>query len=387
MRDLAIQRRESDLVVGTFGRGFYILDDLSPLRGITEEALGAEARLFPVKDPWMYVPSYRLALRGKSFQGDSFYTAPNPPFGAVFTYYLKDGYKSRAERRREAEKELREAGEDVFYPDWEELRAEDREEKPAILLTVRDADGNVVRRLTGPTGKGFHRVAWDLRYPPASPTSLEPFPTDNPFRDPPAGPLVAPGGYTVELASRVDGAVTVLASPESFNPRPLGLATLAAEDKPALLAFQQKVARLQRAVLGADRAAGEAAERLSFLRQAIDDTPAAAPELAERTRSLGGRLADLQVALTGDDTIGSRAEPAPPSIVEVVQDIVGAQWASTAPPTGTSEAAYAAAAAAFEPVLEELRRLIEDDLGALEADLEAVGGPWTPGRVPTWRPE
>ena len=272
-------------------------------------------------------------------------------------------------------------------PDWEELRAEDREEKPAILLTVRDADGNVVRRLTGPTGEGFHRVAWDLRYPPASPTSLEPFPTDNPFIDPPSGPLAAPGPYTVELASRVDGEVTLLAGPEGFTPRPLGLATLAAADKPALLAFQQKVARLQRAVLGAEHAAGEAGERLSFLRQAIDDTPSAVPELAERARSLGERLADLEVALTGDDTIASRAEPAAPSIVEVVQNIVGAQWASTAPPTGTNQAAYAAAATAFTPVLEDLRRLIEDDLRALEDDLEAAGGPWTPGRVPSWQPE
>ena len=387
VRDLAIQAREGDLVVGSFGRGFYILDDYSPLRGISEEALGGEAMLFPVKDPWMYIQSYRLALRGKSFQGDSYYTAPNPPFGAVFTYYLKEGFQSRAERRREAEKEKRDEGEDVAYPDWDELRAEDREEKPAVLLTVRDADGNVVRRLTGPTDKGFHRVAWDLRYPPASPTSLEPFPTDNPFRDPPSGPLAAPGTYTVELASRIDGELTALAAPESFTTRPLGLATLPAEDRPALLAFQRKVARLQRAVLGANRAADEAAERLSFLRQAIDDTPAAAPELAERARALGDRLADLLTELHGDDVISSRAEPAPPSIVGTVQRIVGGQWTSSSRPTGTNQAAYAAAAATFEPVLEGLRKLIEEDLRVLEADLEAAGGPWTPGRVPRWQPE
>jgi photosystem II stability/assembly factor-like uncharacterized protein len=235
VRDLAIQERAGDLVVGTFGRGFYILDDYSPLRRMSEVALGVEARLFPVEDPWMFIPSYRLALRGKSFQGDSYYTAPNPPFGAVFTYYLEEGLESRAERRRETEKKKREAGEDVAYPSWEELRAEDREEEPSILLIVRDADGNVVRRLTGPGGKGLHRVAWDLRYPPASPTSLEPFPMDDPFRDPPSGPLAAPGAYSVELTSRVDGEVTALGGPESFTTKPLGLATLAAEDRPALL--------------------------------------------------------------------------------------------------------------------------------------------------------
>ena len=93
------------------------------------------------------------------------------------------------------------------------------------------------------------------------------------------------------------------------------------------------------------------------------------------------------MALTGDGTIGSRAEPAPPAIVEIVQDIVGAQWASTSRPTGTNQAAYASAAAAFEPLLESLRTLIEEDLTSLEGDLEAAGGPWTPGRLPRWSPE
>ncbi|MEE8138363.1 MAG: glycosyl hydrolase, partial [Thermoanaerobaculia bacterium] len=196
VRDLAIQQRENDLVVGTFGRGFYILDDYTPLRGLTREALEEEAQLFPVKKTWMYIPSYPLALRGTSFQGDSFFAAPNPPFGAVFTYYLKEELKSRKKRRQEAEKEKLEKDEPVYYPSWEELRAEDREEEPAILLTVSDAEGNVVRRLTGPTDGGFHRVAWDLRFPPSTPTRLEPFPLDNPFRNPPIGPLVAPGTYT-----------------------------------------------------------------------------------------------------------------------------------------------------------------------------------------------
>jgi photosystem II stability/assembly factor-like uncharacterized protein len=387
VRDLAIQSREGDLVVGTFGRGFFILDDYSPLRGVSEESLVSEALLFPVKDAWMYIPSYRLALRGKSFQGDSYYAAPNPPFGAVFTYYLKDGFKSRAERRREIEKEQRERGETVAYPDWDELRAEEREDKPEIVLTVRDADGKVVRRLTGSAGKGFHRVAWDLRYPAASPTRLEPFPMDNPFRDPPSGPLAAPGAYTVELASRVDGDVTVLAGPEGFVTRPLGLATLAAEDRQGLLAFQQKVGRLQRAVLGASRAVEEAEGRLDLLRRAIDETPGAPLELGDRALSLAHRLADLEVALNGDTVMSSRFEPAPPSIVGTVQRIVSAQWTSSSAPTGTNQAAYSAAAAAFEPVLEELRRLIEEELRALEAELEAAGGPWTPGRVPRWQPE
>ncbi|NIT54749.1 MAG: glycosyl hydrolase, partial [Aliifodinibius sp.] len=90
VRDLAIQERENDLVAGTFGRGFYVLDNYSLLRQITPQMLEQEATLFPVKKAWMYIESAPLGLKDKSFQGDSYFTAPNPPFGAVFTYYLEE---------------------------------------------------------------------------------------------------------------------------------------------------------------------------------------------------------------------------------------------------------------------------------------------------------
>jgi photosystem II stability/assembly factor-like uncharacterized protein len=96
-RDLVIQKRENDLVGATFGRGFFILDDYTPLRHITEQSLQAEGLLFPVRDADWYIPKLPLGdfeENGKSSQGDSFYVAPNPPFGAVFTYFLKEGLKT-----------------------------------------------------------------------------------------------------------------------------------------------------------------------------------------------------------------------------------------------------------------------------------------------------
>src|SRR6266436_5111399 len=85
VRDIAIQKRENDLVVGTFGRGFYILDNYTPLRLLKPEMLKQDGLLFPVKEALMYIQSQPLGGRGKSFQGESFYTADNPPFGATFT--------------------------------------------------------------------------------------------------------------------------------------------------------------------------------------------------------------------------------------------------------------------------------------------------------------
>ncbi|MGZ6988380.1 MAG: glycosyl hydrolase, partial [Thermoanaerobaculia bacterium] len=170
VKDIAIQKREGDLVAATFGRGFFVLDDLTPIRRATDDMLAKEAALLPVKKAWMFVPSKPLGMRDKGFQGESYFSAPNPPFGAVFTYYLKDEIETKRKARLAAEKKVAEKGGDVFYPSWDALRTEAREEEPAVVLTVSDGAGNVVRRLTGPVKAGFQRVAWDLRYPAANPT-------------------------------------------------------------------------------------------------------------------------------------------------------------------------------------------------------------------------
>ncbi|MCP3957961.1 MAG: glycosyl hydrolase [bacterium] len=383
VRDLAVQRRENDLVLGTFGRGFYVLDDYTPLRGMTSERLEAEAILFPVKNPLMYMEAYPLGMRANPFVGDDHYFAPNPPFGAVFTYYLKEGMKTLAEQRREAEKEAEEGGGSVSYPSWDALRAEDREETPVIVLTVSDSDGHVIRRLEGPTGAGFHRVAWDLRFASPDPASVTPV-VPGAFDDPVIGPMAVPGTYTVALARRAGGETTPLGEPQTFQASALGLGTLAAEDKQALLDFQHRTARLQRAVLGAGQALGEAQGRVAHLKVALRDTPDAGPELGDRLRAVETKLADLSVDLFGDRTRRARAEPTLPSITQRVDRVVSGHWTSTSAPTATLSREYDIGAQAFGPLLDQLRELIGVELKAIEDEVEAAGGPWTPGRLPVW---
>lgn len=388
VRDLAIQRQESDLVVGTFGRGFYVLDDYSPLRHMSEEGLGAkEATLFPVKDAWMYIENARLGLPGKSFQGDGFYTAPNPPFGAVFTYYLRDGLKSLEDQRKQAAAEIDEDSGNHSYPSWDALRAEAREEEPTLILTITDAAGHVVRRMEGPSSKGLHRVSWDLRYPPSTPARLTPYVPANAFDSPEAGPLAAPGTYTIALAKRIGDETTPIGSPQSFGTQPLGTATLPASDHAALQAFHQKTARLQRAVLGAGAVLSEAQDRIALLKVALRDTASADPALRDRARALELTLDELGEALWSDRVVARRSEPTSPAIVGRVQTIVGGQWTTTSPPTGTNQRNYAIAVEAFVPWLAKLRTAIDDDLAAIEQEAEAAGAPWTPGRVPTFEAE
>ncbi len=380
-RDLEIQERESDLVGASFGRSFFILDDYSPLRHASEDALKQEFMFFPVKKALMYVERRPLDLKGKAFLGDGIYLAPNPPFGAVFTYYLKESLKTSAETRRKAEKKAEKAGQPIKFPGWEELRKEDNEEKPSLIISVKDADGQVVRQLTGSTTKGMNRVAWNLRYPTVNPTELE-RQQRSPWDEPPEGALVIPGTFMVSIAKRVDGVLTQLGEPQTFIVESLELATLAAKDKHELLVFQKKAGELQRAIMGTGAAAAEAMREIQFIKKALLDTPKADPQLGDLARTLEQRLQEFQTELNGDRTVRRRSEPTSPSIMRRVS----AQLSTTCSITETNKRNYEIAADDFEKLLEEMRQVIEVDLKKLKDSVEAAGAPWTPGRgLPKWK--
>ena len=396
--DLAIHKRDNDLVVGTFGRGFYVLDDITPLRSLTPAVLAAEATLFPLRRTPMFVEASPLGGAGASFQGSAFYTAPNPAYGATFTYYLKDELRTRRAARQQAERAAARRGADVFYPAWDSLRAEDRELAPSMILTVTDAEGHVVRRLTGPVTSGIHRIAWDLRYPAPNP----PAPAgggrgggggggggggeaDGGFGRGPAGPMVLPGTYQVSLAKRVDGVTTTLGQPQRFEVYMLDADVPART--PEVVAFQQQTAKLQRAVLGANALAGETMEQLQELERALESTPGADERLVGEARTLQRQLRDIQDALSGDPTIGRRQEPSAPSLLQRINGIAGRQWSNTLDaPTATHRRQYEIVAAEFGTVLTRLRALVDGDVKRLGDRAEAAGAPWTSGRIPTWKP-
>ena len=162
------------------------------------------AILFPTAKAWLYVPSTRIGDRDKGFLGETYFLADNPPFGAVFTYYLKDSWKSKKKARQDAEKEAIKAKKEIDYPTLDALRAETRQEDAQLLFTVSDAKGAVVTKLNAPAEKGIHRLSWDLHYPPADPVSKEARPPGAPPR---TGPFVAPGTYSVRIDLVADGEV------------------------------------------------------------------------------------------------------------------------------------------------------------------------------------
>jgi photosystem II stability/assembly factor-like uncharacterized protein len=390
VRDLAIQKRENDLVVATFGRGFYILDNYSPLRLVKPETLEQESVLFPVKDTMMYIESQPLGGRGKSFQGEAFYTAPNPPYGATFTYFLKEGFRTKKQQRQEAERRG-----SAPYPTWEQLRAEEEEEAPVLLFTIMDAQGNVVRRLTTPIVPGINRLTWNLRYPAPNlggggggfgggggGGGAEG--DDNQFGGP-SGTLVMPGKYKVSMAKRTGGVLTSLAGQQEFTVYVEGASQMKPEDRAALVEFQKKVARLQRALTGTLDIANSTKTKIGLMKRAIVETPTADGKLTDEANAIDKRLNELLIALRGDSVIAARNENTPASITQRVFGITGQQNMSTAKPTQTQMDQYNFAAQEFEQVLARLRILVENDVAKLEKALEAAGAPYTPGRLPEWK--
>jgi len=385
VRDLDVQRRESDLVLATFGRGFYVLDDYSALRDMTPETLGKDGHLFPVRDAWMFVerqPLGGLGSKEKGFQGESYFTAPNPPVAAVFAYSLKDVPKSLRDRRKEAEAALIKAGKPVPYPTYEELKAEQDQEPAVLLFTVADEDGQVVRVLREPARKGLNRAAWDLKYPALAPTTPA---QAAPASSGPSSTFIIPGTYRVSLALSADGKVRELAGPVSFEVKALAAVSLPAADRAELAAFQRKVRKLSHSVSAASTALRELGTRTQHYKASLKSVTVPHQDILEAIEALETKLQGLQLRMTGDRLLSRLDKDMPPGLASRVMRIAGEQAQSTSAPTKTQRGAYAIAEEEFGPVYEELKRILAADVPAIEKRLDAVGAPFTPGRLPDWK--
>ena len=388
VRDIMVHRRENDLVLATFGRSFYVLDDYSPLRGVKAETLAQESNLFPVKDALMYVRS-STTLAGS--QGASFFTASNPPYGATISYYLKESIRTKRQQRQQAEREAARKNEPIKYPTRQELLAETEEEPPVLLFTISDAEGKVVRRLTAPAAFGIQRVTWDFRYAPPVVQAAPPAPPGLEGLEGggggfggqgPQGELAMPGKYTVAMAKRVGGVITPLPGSQPFNVVAEGAEKMTPQDRNILAEFQRKVIKLQRAVTGALDAATTAKTRVGLMKRAALEAPGSNQALLDEVNALDDKFDDVLRALRGGREL---SDIPPPSINQRVNSIVQRIRLSALRPTQSQQEQYSIAAEEFKVALAKLKSLTEVDLAKLDKTLETVGAPWTAGRVPVWQ--
>ncbi len=363
IRDIEIQRDENDLVLASFGRGFFILDDYTPLRHVNEELLN-ENKMMPIKKGLIYALAAPLAMGGKAFQGANFYVAPNPDYGVTFTYHLKDSLKTKKSERESADKKAAAAGKDVPYPAWEDLKAEDREVAPQVTMTIRDRAGDVVRRLRGSTSKGMHRTNWDLRHGGGRR----------------GGPLAIPGTYTVDVSQTVNGETTELIAATEFEIEPLTFGETSGPDREAIMKFVEQAQQLSLAVNGATRVADESKSQLDAIKTMIQNSTELDPAMLNEVRALEIRLMDIMEKFDGDPTKSRRNEAAAPGINSRIQNMMSGAMGSTEGPTGTHRRQYEIAVEEYEAVIGDLRQLVETDLAALHQKLDEAGAPWTPGR-------
>lgn len=378
IRDIEIQKRENDLVLATFGRGIYILDDYSPLREISNELFNKDIHIFPIKDTWLFNED---DSKSKNDLGETFYRAKNPPFGAMITFYLKESPKSKKDIRKEAEKKAIDEGKTPPYPTFDELRAEDQEEPPYLFVKINDSEDNTVRILNINAKDGINRINWDCRYPDTSPVS------ENTKTDKFSGMPVMPGKYKAYICKNNNGVITTLAGPVDFNLNVLNNVTLPAKDRKELVDFQRKTAKLQRAVLGTNNSLSETKKRINLIKIALMNSTNFKNDLLEKARNIEKDLYDIEIALNGDESKAKRNANQTPSIIDRLNYILWGIWAVSSAPTQTQKDAYQIASEQLSNALSKLKKIIETDIYNIEKEMEKIGSPWTPGRLPEWKTE
>ncbi|MDH5468745.1 MAG: hypothetical protein OEY25_15125, partial [Candidatus Aminicenantes bacterium] len=155
VRDIAVHSRENDLIIGTHGRGIWIIDDISPFQQMTRELLDSDFHLFSIRPTTQFLLSGRKEMYSKQV-----YAASNPPYGMVLNTYFKTK----------------------------------PEEKPKVF--IKDKRGETIFQLELMIKEGLQRKTWNLQYIPKTKEGETVTPASMGFV---ASPFVSPGEYTVEM--------------------------------------------------------------------------------------------------------------------------------------------------------------------------------------------
>jgi photosystem II stability/assembly factor-like uncharacterized protein len=348
IRDLEIQQRENDLVAASFGRGFYILDDFSPLREISSANLAKENVLFPVKDAL----SYTIDNPDGYAIGANFYSSPNPTFGAVFTYYNKEATLTMQKERQKMEAQKVANNQPVEYPDWDSFTREKREDNPQIMFTINNEQGEMVARVGASARRGINRAAWNLRY------------AGN-------GALVSAGSYTVSMAKLVNGNWQDLDQNQSFKVNRLKNTTFPVTDQVAQDKFRAEVMALDQVIRSSRQVLANYIDEMEGLKRQVK-TQADEPAIIEAVESIRQNLLDLEIQLRGNNLITQNMELIPPSIANRVGRIRNSFRSSTAASTITQKDSYAIASIEFAAWAVEFNAL-NTEINQLENSLKDSG--------------
>lgn len=376
--DLDIQKRENDLVAATFGRGFYVLDNYSPLRQLTKENLDKKAYLFPVADALLYVQADPLGLEGTGFQGANLWSTPNPEVGANFTFYFKDELKSLKDQRKEKEAALEKDKKAVTYPTIEELRKEQQEEAAQLIYIIRNSADKEVRRLISSPSKGVSRITWNLKSEATYP--INPGNTSNKN----SGFYVQPGTYTVQVGLLKDGKFENLTDKVSFNVKGLNNQTLVAKNTEETDKFRNELMELNRQVTGSSNLLGESKEKIEAIHTALLTYPNTDLKLMTEVKALKLLVDECSLALYGDGLKTSKEFETVPGIMERLGLVQYMLSENTLAVTKSQQTNKSIAEEEYKAFRTKLDGMIVR-LTALEKELEKVPVPYIKGKDQNWK--
>ncbi len=380
VKDMEIQRRENDLVIASFGRGFYILDDYSSLREMAKDQGSKENKMYPVKDTWLFQESSPLGGGSRSpygTQGDSYYAGQNPPVGAVFRYQVADVAESRKDRRKKVEKAAIAANNLKGYPPLDSLVAEEYEIMPYYLIQIKNANGEIIVQVKQQAKKGVNQFVWDLK-------------TNNGYTINPrsntggnAGLPVLPGYYSADLAYFDGQSFSVVAAGQPFEVKSLGWATLPAQDKTAVYAQAKEQSEFARIVFAACDHLVWLKEKHTQLKAALLAHPTVSQSFLPRLYEIENTFGRLEIALNGNGILEGHQFEVLPGIRERV---ASALWASVGHQSDIPKMygqSLALAKKEFVEVYEQLEQL-DKTLKEIQTSAEAFGVPYIKGSLPTW---
>lgn len=385
IRDIAIQERENDLVLASFGRGFYILDNYASLREIAKENIEKNAHLFAVKDALIfntYTPLGGLGSKERGFQGEDFYSAPNPEKGPTFTYWIKETVTSLKSERQKKEKDAFKKGKAIPYPSLNEFKAENSELPSYLIFTINDENGKFIRELRSPLKKGLNKLTWDMCYPQSELVNARQAAQNVAL---PSSPVyVLPGKYTVSLAKNEKGELTELSAPIAFELKEINNRTIPAEDRKLLASFKLKAVRLLNALDAAENIVETMNEKIAQYKAAVKGLRAKeANVMYKEILALEFKVKQLEIFMYGDRDFNPLDLVQSYAIVERAQSALGNIMGSTSNIPAMSERDYKIAAEEFFPLLSDIRNITSlfDDMDKKLGDL---GAPLTLGRLPNW---
>jgi len=371
VKDLDIQERENDLVVATFGRGFYILENYAYLRELNADNLNKEAHIFTIKDALQYFPA-----SNEGSMGEVYFRAMNPPVEASFIYYYGTSIQTQEQKRKAQHNRDLKEGKTITYPTLEELHAEDTEEDPFLFFTIYDASDNVITRIKTRAGKGINRVSWNMNYPSMmASTGRRSFYGGG-------GTMVPAGTYKVKMSKSVNGEITHLTEPVPFNILAYDNSALAGADQEAKFDFLKEVDVFNASVSASASIAQEYRTELGTLKEVLISAPTEVEDLLKMVKEIDDQLFGIITKISGRPVRTARVEPASPSIMGRLGFARRATASSFHGITGAQREQYQIAKDQFKPVYEQLQNIMDVDMPNLRRTLTERGIPWTQGRLP-----